>query len=43
MKKFNKYVPLTNHDIDNIMQELGIKLYRGCYMRDTIPKMKELL
>lgn len=40
MKKFNKYVPLTNHDIDNIMQELGIKGYRGCFMRDTIPKMK---
>lgn len=40
MKIFNKHVALTNHDIDNIMQELGIKGYRGCFMRDTIPKIK---
>lgn len=38
MINFKKHIPLTNHDIDLIMQ--NIKGFRGCFMRDNIPKLQ---
>lgn len=38
MINFKKHIPLTNHDIDLIMQ--NIKGFRGCFMRDNIPKIQ---
>ena len=40
MKKFFRTHPLTNYDIDDITKELNIKNFKGSYMRQEIPKLK---
>lgn len=39
MKKFNNSIPLSNIDIDEIMKDLNIHNFKGCFMRDQIPKL----